>query len=319
LLEVESVVKEYQRRRVVDGVSFHVERGDILGFLGPNGAGKTTTIRMIMGITAPDSGTIRFSLEGRPSGDIPRPRIGYLPEERGLYKNARVIDVLLFLAGLKGMSTREAKREALNWLERLGLGAHARSKVEELSKGMAQKVQFIAAVLHRPDLIVLDEPFSGLDPANQELFKAEIRRIAEEGAAILLSSHQMNLVEETCGRIFLIHQGRRVHYGPLHEIKAAHGGHRLTLITSDPAWHPPPLPQLERVRSEGGRWHALLSPGVSPAEALRALPADAPIEEAQVSRLSLHDIFIRSTTGGYGAELGSGTAANGAAEGASSS
>ena len=256
VLEVESVVKQYHRKTAVDGVSFSVQRGEILGFLGPNGAGKTTTLRMIMGITAPDSGRVTFRIEGMQDPHrVPKQRIGYLPEERGLYKEARVMDVLLFLASIKGMRRDEARRKALEWLERFELSAYATAKIEELSKGMAQKVQFIAAILHEPDLVVLDEPFSGLDPVNQNVFREEIRRLADRGTAILLSSHQMNLVEETCDRIFLINNGRRVLYGTLVDIKAQHGVHRVNMLVSDPAWHwrPPDLVQQVTRRARGGR------------------------------------------------------------------
>ena len=162
----------------LDGVNLKVPEGSIYGFLGPNGAGKTTTLRMIMGITAPDEGRITFNLEGVSDPHrVPKHRIGYLPEERGLYKEARVMDVLLFLASIKGMKRDEARRRAHRWLERFDLAAYANAKVEQLSKGMAQKVQFIAAIIHEPDLVVLDEPFSGLDPVNQDVFRADATAI----------------------------------------------------------------------------------------------------------------------------------------------
>lgn len=297
VLEVESVVKQYHRKTAVDGVSFSVQRGEILGFLGPNGAGKTTTLRMIMGITAPDSGRVTFRIEGMQDPHrVPKQRIGYLPEERGLYKEARVMDVLLFLASIKGMRRDEARRKALEWLERFELSAYATAKIEELSKGMAQKVQFIAAILHEPDLVVLDEPFSGLDPVNQNVFREEIRRLADRGAAILLSSHQMNLVEETCDRIFLINNGRRVLYGTLVDIKAQHGVHRVNMLVSDPAWHWRPPDLVQQVSQEGPRWTCLLNPGATPAQFMQWLPEDAPVEEITIARISLHDIFVRMAT-----------------------
>lgn len=294
VLDVDSVVKRYHRKTAVDSVSFAVRRGEILGFLGPNGAGKTTTLRMIMGITAPDSGTITFHLDGIDNPHrVPKQRTGYLPEERGLYKEARVMDVLLFLASIKGLRRNEAKKRAVKWLEKFELAAYANAKVQELSKGMAQKVQFIAAVIHEPDLVVLDEPFSGLDPVNQDVFRAEIRALAERGAAVLLSSHQMNLVEETCDRIFLINNGRRVLYGSLVDIKAEHGLHRVNMLVSDPNWRFDAPDIVQQANREGARWTCLLQPGVTPAQFMARLPEDAPVEEISIARTSLHDIFVR--------------------------
>lgn len=297
LLSVEGVVKEFGRKRAVDSVSFAVRRGEILGFLGPNGAGKTTTIRMIMGITAPDQGRITYHVDGRQENRVPKERVGYLPEERGLYKEARVMDVLLFLAGLKGMDKKTARARSMEWLERFGLKEYAFAKVQQLSKGMAQKVQFIAAVLHEPRLLILDEPFSGLDPVNQELFMNEIRQLAAQGCAVLLSSHQMNLVEELCERIFLIHQGRRVVYGALNDIKAAYGVHRVRMRLRDPGWRLPLSTLVESAEYDGPRATLLLRPGVEPAAFLASLPADAPIEEIAVARISLHEIFVRIARG----------------------
>lgn len=298
ILTVESVVKQYGRKLAVDSVSFAVRRGEIVGFLGPNGAGKTTTIRMIMGITAPDRGRIVYNVGAAEENRIPKHRVGYLPEERGLYKEARVMDVLLFLAGIKGMDRATAKARALEWLERFGLKEYAYAKVNQLSKGMAQKVQFISAILHEPDLVVLDEPFSGLDPVNQDLFKDEIRRLASKGSAVLLSSHQMNMVEELCDRIFLINHGKRVLYGTLWDIKAEYGVHRVNLVVTDAEWQLPATPLIDEAKQDGLRWTCLLRPGATPAQFMRTLPEDAPIEEMTVSRISLHDIFVRTAQGG---------------------
>lgn len=297
ILHVDSVVKTYHRKTAVDSVSFSVRRGEILGFLGPNGAGKTTTLRMIMGITAPDSGSISFHLDGVTEPHrVPKSRIGYLPEERGLYKEARVMDILLFLASIKGMGRETAKKRALEWLERFELGAYANAKVEELSKGMAQKVQFIASVIHEPDFVVLDEPFSGLDPVNQDVFREEIHRLAERGAAVLLSSHQMNLVEETCDRIFLINNGQRVLYGTLPDIKAQYGLHRVNMLVTDENWQWDAPSLVQQLSREGARWTCLLNPEVTPAKFMQSLPPDAPVEEISIARISLHDIFVRMAT-----------------------
>lgn len=297
ILSVDQVVKRYGNLVPVDHVSFSVNRGEILGFLGPNGAGKTTTIRMIMGITVPDEGTVRFHGIGTNDGEIPKDRVGYLPEERGLYRESRVIDILVFLGTLKGIPAKEARAKGMEWLDRFGLGEYAKAKVSQLSKGMAQKVQFISAIIHEPDLVVLDEPFSGLDPVNQELFKAEILKLAARGTAVLLSSHQMNLVEELCERIFLIHRGKRVVYGTLREVKAEYGVQRVRLHASEGAWRPPDSPLIESAAREGDGWTLHLERGVAPLQFLRSLPPDAPIEEISVSRISLHDIFLRIAKG----------------------
>ncbi|HEX6987828.1 MAG TPA: ATP-binding cassette domain-containing protein [Bacillota bacterium] len=304
VLAVDRVVKRFGDKTTVDHVSFDVRPGEIMGFLGPNGAGKTTTLRMIMGILAPDQGRITFRLAGGDApqrgsrhagaaGTLPAPLVGYLPEERGLYREARVLDILLFLASLKGLRGRAARTRALEWLERFGLGPQAHARVHQLSKGMAQKVQFIGAVLHEPRLVVLDEPFSGLDPVNQELFLNEIRRLAAEGCAVLLSSHQMNLVEELCERIFLIHQGRRVVYGPLRDIKADYGVHRVRLLLRDAGWRLPSSSLVESAEYDGPRATLTLRAGVEPAAFLSSLPPGAPIEEISVARISLHEIFVR--------------------------
>ena len=216
-LSVERVVKTYSTVRAVAQVSFDVRRGEVLGFLGPNGAGKTTTLRMIMGITLPDEGRITF--EGRPHYDPAR--VGYLPEERGLYEDAGVIDVLVYFGRLRGMSARDARDSGTRWLERLGLGDRTRAKVNTLSKGNQQKVQLAGALLHAPALAVLDEPFSGLDPLNQELFITIISELRASGAAVLLSAHQLGLVERLCDRFYLISHGRGLLDGTLDDIRRA--------------------------------------------------------------------------------------------------
>ncbi len=215
VLSVEHVTKNFATLRAVDGVSFAVQGGEIFGFLGPNGAGKTTTLRMIMGITRPDEGRISFG--GARHYDPTR--VGYLPEERGLFEDVKVIDVLQYLGSLRGMSTPDARAEAARWLERLELADRARHKVNTLSKGNQQKVQFAAAVLHRPMLAVLDEPFSGLDPLNQELFLGLIGDLRARGAAVLLSAHQLGLVERLCDRFLLISRGRALLSGTLDEMR----------------------------------------------------------------------------------------------------
>lgn len=309
LLKVEEVTKQFDGVRAVDGVSFEVRRGEIFGLLGPNGAGKTTLIRMILGIFRPDSGRILYGDKGEGKGEgpcegLPKERVGYLPEERGLYEDRRVGETLLYLAGLHGVDARRARERALLWLERLDLREHYHRRLKELSKGMQQKVQFIAAVLHEPELVVLDEPFSGLDPPSQDLFLGLIRQLAQEGMTVLLSSHQMNLVETLCDRVFLIHKGRRVLYGDLERIKQDHGMKVVQLRFGRCR-----LPEELRRRIETACPAKVLAWGAEEAELL--LPKDVPpksfleflvndlmgdhdldLEEIRITKPSLHRIFV---------------------------
>ncbi len=227
ILELLDVRKSYEGHQAVAGVSFEVPAGSIFGLLGPNGAGKTTTIRMILDILAPDSGEIRMFGRSRREGDLDR--VGYLPEERGLYRKMTVLDQLLFLAEIRGLKRRAALEEIEPWLERAGLGAWAKRRIEELSKGMQQKVQLIGTVLHRPDLLILDEPFSGLDPLNQELFRELLTELRDGGRTVVLSTHGMELAERMCDRICLISKGRVVLAGELAEVKARHAGRSFRL------------------------------------------------------------------------------------------
>ncbi|MGB2983074.1 MAG: ATP-binding cassette domain-containing protein [Candidatus Bipolaricaulia bacterium] len=292
VLEVERINKRFESVQAVDEVSFSVDRGEILGFLGPNGAGKTTAIRMILGIFHPDAGEIRSSLDR--SSRVPKGRTGYLPEERGLYSDAKVLDLLAYFGELKGLARGDSRERAKRWLERFDLLDWAGKKVEKLSKGMQQKVQFIAAVLHRPDLVVLDEPFSGLDPVNQDLLKRIIVELREEGAAILLSSHQMNRVEELCDRIFLIHHGKRVLYGDLEGIKESHGEHAVHIRFDGNGSGLAGLPGVTALELESGRATFSLSRDVTPDAFVRGLPDGFEIRALSVDRPPLHDIFVRT-------------------------
>ena len=215
-LGVENLVKQYDDVTAVDDLSFEVYEGEIFGLLGPNGSGKTTTIRTIMDIFKPDSGSVRVL--GKPPG-ASRERVGYLPEERGLYDSLKVMEVLVYLARLKGVEVKVAKQRAEDWLERFGLADRAGDKVNSLSGGLRQKLQLIVSLVHEPDLLILDEPFNALDPINVALFGEVIRELQQAGKTIVLSSHQLNLVEALCDRIVLINKGRAVLYGPLEEIK----------------------------------------------------------------------------------------------------
>jgi len=227
LLSVENVVKRYGALTAVDHVSFEAGPGRILGLLGPNGAGKTSTIRMIADITTPDEGRIQY--DGRAVGRWSQERMGYLPEERGLYKKMKVGEQLLYLAELKGMSATAARENVKTWLMRFEAEGWSERRTEELSKGMQQKVQFIATVMHEPSLLILDEPFGGLDPINAELLREVIWNLRDDGRCILFASHRMEQVEQLCDDICLVARGRIVLQGPLRDIKRKYGRNTVIL------------------------------------------------------------------------------------------
>lgn len=288
-IDVSRVYKSFGRVRAVDDVSFAVEPGEIFGLLGPNGAGKTTTIRMMLDIYKPDSGAIRVF--GGSLDLAKKQRIGYLPEERGLYKDQPLEPTLLYLATLKGVDDKTARRRLHDWLERLELADHRKKKVQELSKGMQQKAQLIATLLHHPDLIVIDEPFSGLDPVNTRLVKDILAEQRAAGKAIIMSTHQMQLVEELCNRIVLIHAGRAVLYGPVNEIKRSFAGNAVRVEGQGDFSQ---LPGVLETRHTNGAWHMALQVGVDPQAVLRALAArpNVKIERFELAEPSLDDIFI---------------------------
>ncbi len=221
LLEVEHVSKSFAKHKALDDVSLSIPQGSVYGLLGPNGAGKTTLIRIINRITAPDSGEVR--LGGRPLAPEDIYRIGYLPEERGLYKNMKVGEQSLYFAQLKGLSRRDATLRLKKWFTHFGIGEWWDKKVSELSKGMAQKVQFIVTVLHEPELLIFDEPFSGFDPINANLLKEEIMKLRDRGATVIFSTHNMSSVEEVCDHITLINKSHNILSGQVDEIRHAHG------------------------------------------------------------------------------------------------
>jgi len=220
MLVLEGLTKKYEGVHAVDNVSFKVEKGDVYGFLGPNGAGKTTTIRMIMGIIYPDTGSI--NLNGENINALGRYNLGYLPEDRGLYQKQRLEEILNYFGLLRGLERSDAKNRSSMWLERFGLGDQGSRKVEELSKGNQQKIQFILSLLHDPDLIILDEPFTGLDPLNQLLLKEIIQEKQDEGKTIIFSTHQMEQVERLCNNICLIDKGSVIVEGSLEDIRKKH-------------------------------------------------------------------------------------------------
>jgi ABC-2 type transport system ATP-binding protein len=295
-LTIQNISKSFDTVRAVQDVSFEARPGQILGLLGPNGAGKTTTIRMIMGIMQPDTGTIGFSFATSDPAKI-RERVGYLPEERGLYGDAKIHDLLVYFAELKGVVRSEAKRRASAWIDRMDLSDWATKRVEKLSKGMQQKVQFIAAILHQPDLVILDEPFSGLDPVHQDIIKAFIGELRDDGMTVLLSSHQMNRVEELCDRIFLIHRGQRVLYGNLAEIKESFGDHVVHMRFDGDGSVLSTLPGVCEFTHSEGCADFVLSQEHAPDAFVRQLPADMTIRALHIDRPPLHDIFVKTIEG----------------------
>ncbi len=286
MLEVHNLVKRYNGFTAVDALSFEVYEGEIFGLLGPNGAGKTTAIRTIMDIFRPDEGTVKVL--GQPPGRA-RERIGYLPEERGLYRDLKVLEVLVYLAELKGTPRSVARPRALTWLERVELADWADRKVKDLSRGMQQKLQFVVSLVHDPELLILDEPFLGLDPVNVELVKRLIRESQEQGKTVMLSTHQLNLVEALCDRILLINHGRAVLYGPLDEIKHRHAPHAVRLRTPIA---PDLLPGVARMERHDDTFILTLE-GITPQELLRTLvERNIPVEAFEVATAPLEEIFI---------------------------
>ncbi len=217
-LTVDKLNKTFKNIKAVSEISFSIQPGDIFAFLGPNGAGKTTTLRILLDIIRADSGKITWNLNGKKDRLPDASQIGYLPEERGLYTDLPVIRSLIYLASIRGMDAHDARRSAIEWLDRLELADRAKEKLQTLSKGNQQKIQFVASILHKPAFAILDEPFSGLDPLNQEKFIGYIKDLQQQGTTILLSSHQMHLVEKIAGKVFFINKGKELMSGALHEI-----------------------------------------------------------------------------------------------------
>jgi ABC-2 type transport system ATP-binding protein len=228
LIELRNIHKSFEAHKALNGVSFSIPKGSIFGLLGPNGAGKTTSIRIINQIIAPDEGEVLF--EGRPIRREDIQKVGYLPEERGLYKKMNIADQVIYLGQLKGLSKSEATHRCKQWFERFDLQKWWNKNVADLSKGMQQKVQFIATILHEPDLVILDEPFSGFDPVNAEILKEEILNLKQRGATILFSSHRMESVETLCDSLVMIHQSKVVLSGTTREIRQAHKSSEIELV-----------------------------------------------------------------------------------------
>jgi ABC-2 type transport system ATP-binding protein len=292
-IRVEHITKNYGNFRAVDDLTFDVYAGEIFAMLGPNGSGKTTTMRMILDILRPDSGQI--SVLGGPLTDATKNRIGYLPEERGLYRSVRILEMMVYLGTLKGLSPGEAKKRSMALLERLDLAEYAKKRVSELSKGMQQKLQFAVTVLHDPQVIIIDEPFSGLDPINSLALKDLLMEFKGKGGTIVMSTHQMSQVEEMCDRLLMIHEGRQKLYGPVDDIRKKYALHAI-IVEGEGNWRA--LPGVARVETlENGRKGTLLylNTDVTTDNVLGAI-AESPenhIERFELAVPSLNDIFIR--------------------------
>jgi ABC-2 type transport system ATP-binding protein len=291
-LVMTAVNKSYGDVRAVQDLDLVVPTGSIFGLLGPNGAGKTTTIRMALGIIAPDSGDVR--LLGSSVDTTVLEGVGYLPEERGLYRKMKVLEMLVFLAAIKGVRTADAQRRAREWLDRLGLGAWAERKSQELSRGMQQKVQFVATVLHQPRLLVLDEPFAGLDPVNVKLLQQIILELRDQGASVILSTHMLERSEKLCDHVCLISGGRKVLDGPLAQVKASYGTSQVFI---DFRGSPRFLGESPHVASfQGYPNHAEveLKAGASANEFLEEALRHVEISRFEQREPSLEDIFLRT-------------------------
>ena len=280
----------------MDDISFSLEEGDIFAFLGPNGAGKTTTLRILLDIIKADSGTIRWGLNGKEGLLPPADQIGYLPEERGLYLDVPIIRSLVYLASIRGMEPSQAKRTAMEWLEKLGLADRAKEKLQVLSKGNQQKIQFVAAILHKPAFAILDEPFSGLDPLNQEIFIDYIKELNQQGTTVLLSSHQMSLVEKIAKKVFLIDSGKELFNSTMTDIYKNFGHQHIleikfaSQIPYDQLQH---LGNTESISSEGSqKVKLILRPGIALNEVLEKLAGIEGLTHIQSHNPNLHDIFI---------------------------
>lgn len=294
-VSLRNLVKTFGQHRAVDGVSLEIPRGHIFGLIGPNGAGKTTTIRMILDIIRPDSGEV--VVLGTPAGDQVKDRVGYLPEERGLYRKTKVLEMLGYQGSLRGASPAAARKEASEWLDRLDLADWKGRKVEDLSKGMQQKVQFIGAVLGKPELLILDEPFSGLDPVNQNAFKDLMLELNRNGATIIFSTHQMDTAEKLCKEIALINKGKIVLNGSLSQIKSRFGKNSVMVEFDGDGSFLQGLPGVARVDDYGQYREVRLQDGADPQALLRAAVERVTVRRFEIMEPTLHNIFIEQVGG----------------------
>ena len=295
VLQVEQVSKSFNGFKAVDQVSFTVEKDHIYGLLGPNGAGKTTTIRMVMNILVPDSGSV--ALFGQPMSDQLKDRIGYLPEERGLFPKMKCLDELIFFGELHGMTKSDARNRALSWMEKLDIASSADQKIEELSKGMQQKIQFIATILHDPELIILDEPFSGLDPVNVNLIKDILLEFRQSGKAIIFSTHMMDAAEKLCDQILMINRGKKVLDGGLSAIQDTYGKNNVVIEYEGNGRIFDQIPIIRSCNDYGNMAEVELRDGVEPDELLKHLIGKVKIRKFETQRSSLNDIFLQLVQG----------------------
>jgi ABC-2 type transport system ATP-binding protein len=290
MLEVKNLVKEFQNTIAVDDISFNVPPGKIFGLLGPNGAGKTTTIRIVLNIIKPTSGSIFF--DGQPISENFLNNIGYLPEERGLYKKSKVIDVLLYFAQLKNMHLAKATEQAEFWLKKLNILNYRNDKIEELSKGNQQKIQFIMSVIHDPLLIIFDEPFSGFDPINQQEIRELIFSFISEGKIIILSTHQMETAEKLCSEIFLMNNGKEVKSGSLEDIKKDFGGNHVEIKFSGNISIISDMNEVSSIDTYNNYAEIQLSKDVAPSMFLKKITDKIDVSHFSVIEPTLNKVFI---------------------------
>jgi len=288
-VEVNHIVKSYADKAVVNDLSFSVAQGEIFGLIGPNGAGKTTTIRMMMDIIKPDSGEV--TILGEKLSEASKNKLGYLPEERGLYRKLTTIDSIIYLASLKGMDRHSAEGKADELLNQTGMLPHKGKKIEELSRGMGQIIQFIVTIIHNPELVILDEPFAGLDPVNTELLKRMVADLRNQGKAMILSTHQMNEIEELCDRILMIDHGRSVLYGKLPEIQSKYRSNSVLLEFEGKLEE---VPGVTEKRAHKGYVELVLDRNTTPKQVLeRLVSTGIVINRFEVATPSLNEIFLK--------------------------
>jgi len=288
-VEVSHVVKSFADKVAVDHLSFSVAQGEMFGLIGPNGAGKTTTIRMMMDIIKPDSGSV--TIFGEKLGEATKNRLGYLPEERGLYKKLSVLESIVYLASLKGMDRHSAAEKADQLLNQTGMLPNKKKKIEELSRGMSQIIQFIVTIIHDPQLVILDEPFAGLDPVNTELLKEMFADLRNQGKAVILSTHQMNQVEELCDRILMINNGHAILYGDLSEIKSRYRGNSVFLHFNGELGE---IPGVTNKRTHKGYIELILDGETTHQQVLAHLVSrGVVIDRFEVATPSLNEIFLK--------------------------
>jgi len=289
-VEIVDVSKAFGANQAVQDLSFSVKHGEIFGLLGPNGAGKTTAIRIILGLLQADKGKVNI-LGGSMSEDK-KDRIGYMPEERGLYQDINLENCLYYLASLKGLNKKDIQKRLDNLLEKFDLEEHRRKKVKELSKGMQQKAQIISTIIHKPELLIVDEPFTGLDPVNTSMVKELLSDLREEGVTILMSTHQMHLVEELCNRLLLINRGSRILYGDLDDVRKNYAGHAVMLKTNVEITQ---INGVESIEKHNRAYLLNLQPETTPQEVLMEIVScGVQVEQFEIAVPSLDEVFIQA-------------------------